>query len=811
MSRISPIYIGVFVLSAGVLAQELALTRIFSVAQWYHFAFMAVGVALLGFGASGSLLAILPTPGERDIRQRLALGAGLYALSTLASYLLANASPFDPFRLAWEGQQFLYLGLYYLALAVPFLFAGLVIGGALAAFPREAGGLYAANLLGSGIGCLIALAGPVLYGGTGPVLLSALLGLGAMLIFSLGRHRLLTTMAVLGGLAILPLPVLQPAWLEIRMSAHKSLSQALRHSGAKLLWTGWNAFSRVDVVESPGLHLMPGLSFAYSGPTPPQIGVAVDGENLSPLTRLAPAEATFAEYLPTALAYQFVDRPSVLIVEPQGGLDVLTALHHDASSVVVLTSNPLVVEAVRDRFSSYTGNVFNDLRVQVIEESPRSYLRRSQGKFDVIQVSLTESFRVVAAGAYSLSENYLYTVEAFQQYLEHLEAGGVLSLSRWIQVPPSEELKALSLAVAALERMGLAHPEERVAAIQTLQTATILVKKDVFLPEQITALKRFCDERQFDPIYFPGIRPEDLNRYQIFPDQPHPKAFSQILSPQEREKLYDDYPFDVSPSSDDRPFFFHFFRWQQAGDVMRLWGKVWLPFGGAGYLVLVALLLLVALASVILIILPLLIQRALAWKRRGTLLKIEEGMRPLPRWRVLIYFSALGLGYLFIEIPLMQRFILFIGQPTYSFALVLSTVLLCSGVGSLVSRRWTGHALPVLGLLFLLALASPFLLRLTFDAWLGQPLPLRLLASVGVIAPLSFLMGIPFPLGIRLLAGSSPGHIPWAWAINGCASVISAILAAMAALSYGFSWVLVLAALSYGVGLVVIYPWLCRS
>ncbi|MFH1485081.1 MAG: hypothetical protein ABIH46_03335, partial [Chloroflexota bacterium] len=329
MNRILSVHAGIFILAAAMLALELALTRLFSVAQWYHFAFMAVGVALLGFGASGSILALFPAPAERDIRARLALGAGLFASAVLGSYLLANNIPFDPFRLAWEWQQFVHMAVYYLCLATPFFFVGLVVGGALAAFPHAAGGLYASNLMGSGLGCLVALVTPGIFGGVGPILFSSLMGLVAMLFFSWHRSRLLTTIAILGAVGVLPLLVLQLPWLEIQMSPYKSLMQALRHSEARLLWSGWNAFSRVDVVDSPGMHMTPGLSFAYHGPTPPQIGLSVDGENLSPITRSKPAQAAFTRYLPTALAYHLVDRPSVLLIEPQGGLDVLTALHHD--------------------------------------------------------------------------------------------------------------------------------------------------------------------------------------------------------------------------------------------------------------------------------------------------------------------------------------------------------------------------------------------------------------------------------------------------------------------------------------------------
>jgi hypothetical protein len=812
-------YLGIFLLSMAGLCLEITLTRIFSLAQWYHFAFMAVSIALLGFGASGSFLSLFPNLVKKNPTRLLAGLSMLLALGILASYLNINYIPFDSYRIAWEREQILFLAIYYLFLALPFFFSGLAIGVLLAAQPEQAGKIYSFNLAGSALGCLAAVVALPLLGGARTVMFSALLGALAAIAFALegspspnpslggrGTQTPPPRRGRLGGggfcqllvsgliaLALLFLTVCPPSFLEIRLSPYKGLSQALLYPGAEVVFSRWNAFSRVDVIESQGVKSAPGLSLAHPDPLPPQLGLFTDGDNLSPITR--PEKLGFIDYLPVSLPHRLRSGAKALIIEPKGGLDVLAALQQGASSVVAVESNPLVIQVARDTFE----DPYLDQRVTVVAENGRSYVRRVGERFDVVQVSLADTYRPVTSGAYSLSENYLYTVEAFVDYLANLSEGGLLVVSRWLQMPPSESLRAGALAVTALEKAGFSQPELRLVAIRSWSTLLLLVKNGEFTGGEIEAVKSFCQQRQFDLVYYPGIQEAEANRYNVYPEPLYYQGFQDLLFG-DRARFYAEYSYDVSPTTDDRPFFFHFFKWSQTPEILQTFGKIWQPFGGSGYFVLVALLILALLASAVLILFPLLFRR----RASALLLPPDRQIRRPNRWRVFAYFAMLGFGYLFVEIPLMQHFILFLGQPVYAFAAVLFAILLFSGLGSMISAR---PSLPkTLMALIGAIILYPFILPFVFRLLLGQSLGLRLLVAVLSLAPLGFLMGVPFPKGVEIVGRLAPDLVPWAWGINGCTSVLASILSAMLAISFGFSWVLVVASVAYAAALGVIYP-----
>jgi hypothetical protein len=768
-------YLGLALLSAAALAFEITLTRLFSVTQWYHFAFLAVSVALLGYGASGTALSLVPRWTKPPTARRSVTLAFLFALSIVGAYLTLNHLPFDSYRIAWERIQVLYLALYYLALTAPFFCAGLVTGFLLAVHARRGAQLYAANLLGSASGGLV----PVLVlplVGEGTILIIAAIGLLAALIFSLRLPKSPWTFAVRSSCLLICALFFLLAWFlpvpfHLHLSPYKSLSQVLLFPDAEVVWQRWNPFSRVDRVASSAIRSAPGLSLSYPGRLPEQDGLFVDGDDLSPVMRATKRQA-FTDYLPVALPYQLRVGGEALVLEPRGGLDVRVALDQGAASVVAVESNPLLVEA--------GDKVYEDDRVQVEHEEGRSYARRSDETFDVIHLALSDGYRPVTSGAYSLGERYDLTVEAFGDYLARLRPGGLLVVERWLQLPPSETLRAGATVIEALRQAGVDDLATRLAVLRDWQVGLILVKNGAFTDGELATIREFCQIRSLDLVALPGLTEAEANRFNILEEPVYYRAFRQLLT--DPEGLYSTQLYDVRPPSDDRPFFFHFFRWQQTGAVLQQLGRTWQPWGGSGYLVLVALLVLAAVTSGVLILLPM------------THLAREGKERRLRR-RTLAYFGLLGLGFLFVEIPLIQRFILFLGQPIYAFTTVVTAMLLFSGLGSLVaprlSVRWT------LPLLVAAILFYPLGLPLIFRGLLGAPLTVRLAITACSLAPLGFLMGIPFPSGLAWLRERAPGLIPWAWAINGCASVLASVLAAIVALSAGFSWVLIAAGLAY--------------
>ena len=781
--------LGVGLVSAATLLLELTLTRLFSVAQFYHFAFMAISLALLGSGASGSLLAVRPGWGRRP-----ALLALLFALSVPVSALVFNSVPFDSYSMAWDRRQVGYLAAYFASAGLPFLFGGLVVGSRLAADTERAHRTYAASLLGSAAGCGLALPALATLGGEGALLLAgALAGLGAA---AFAWPRKLASLA-LAGLAALGMwaAITPPGVFEQRLSPRKDLVLALLAPGAEHALTAWNAIARVDVVESRSIHIVPGLSLNSPAGPPPQIGVTLDGDTLMPISGVSPAEAEpFARYLPLAAAYELRPGAETLVVEPGGGLDVLTALANGAGHVTALSDNPLLLRVVGEEYGDYTEGLYNDARVTLVEEGGRAYLRGPGPAYDIIDLALTDSFRPVTSGAYSLSEHYTYTVEAFADGLARLEEDGLLVATRWVQTPPTETLRTLGGAIAALEGRGVSEPGEQVMAFRTLRTLTLLVGARPFRPEEVDSLRAFLTARSYDLVWAPGMAPEEANRFSVLPEAVYYNGFRALLegTPAERDAFYAEYEFDVRPATDNRPFFFHYFKWRQTPDVLAALGHTAQPFGGSGYFVLLALLGLVTGAAGLLIVAP------VAVARRG------GGLDYGGTGRVLVYFLALGLGFLFVEIPLAQRFILLVGRPVTALVVVLFALLLFSGIGSALSPR-----LPLphtLGVLVALVAVYPALVDGLLRGTLGAPLVVRGLVATLALAPLGLAMGVPFAAGLALVEGERPGLTAWAWAINGSASVVSAVLAVVVAMGWGLAAVLWSGAAAYGLALAAIWP-----
>jgi hypothetical protein len=760
---------------------------------------MIVSLALLGYGASGTYLAIFPMSPSISLANTLGWISIGQAFTILGSYLFTNLLPFDSFSIAWNPKQALLLIGQFVALALPFFFNGLGVGLLLASFPTAAGRTYAANLLGSAVGCLLALFLPSFFGVAGMMTLCTGLAASAALIcFSVsiiqnprgkGPKRFSPLLVGIGGsMLLLGFACLDLGlrftgkesipWTEPYLSPYKSLSYALQYPGAKVVSRTWNAFSQVDVVRSAGIRSLPGMSYRCLGQIPKQDGLLVDGDELTPILHTV-EDQTFFNCLPGAVAFEIRPQPEVLVIEPRGGLDILTALNLGAAQVMAVEANPLIMKAARE--------IYSLPRVISVIETVRSFLHRTEDHYDIIVYTLTASFQPVRSGTFSLAEDYRYTVESFLNALQKLKPGGLLVITRWLQNPPSEDLKTFALAVTAVEKDG-GNPAKQIVAFRGYNTVTILVSNQPFTLKELEIIQSFTSEKAFDLIYAQDLNEEESNIFNILPEPIYFRIYHELVQTQPRENFYQAYPYHVSPPTDDQPFFGHFFKWSQIKQVVAELGKTSQPFGGAGYLSMVGLLLLAIILAGMIILLPL----TLINKRRYR-----------PQFRLLVYYAMLGLGYLMVEIPLLQRFILYLGQPAYAMICVLFSLLFFSAFGSQVSRSTS----PIISLatLAVLLVLMPIFLPAIFSTTLTLAIENRLVITILTLAPLGFLMGMPFPGGIRWLTlRGDEATIPWAWGINGAMSVIAAVLAAILATSIGFNWVLRIGALCYCVALLMV-------
>jgi len=765
----------IFLSSLATLAFEVLLTRVFSITLWYHFAFMVVSIAMLGFAASGTLLALFPGLRQPD-------RIGWYSLALAAAlpvgFILANLVPFDPVRLAWEQSELFNILLTYIFLSLPFFCTGLVITTAFSVASERAGLLYGADLVGAGIGSLGVL--PLL--GTVPaeqaVLLLSIMVAGASCLTGGWRLRGAACLlaAATGALLIFRPPLIQP-----HISPYKGLEAALRYPGAQHLRTHLTPFARIDTFRSPAVRYAPGLSLRYLENLPEQIGISIDGGEVNAVTNANDAAAlAFLGELPAALPYAMGSRREVLALDPAGGLPVLMARRNGAKRVATVESTPALPGVIREDFRGFSGGIYEG---ESRGGLGRSWLAGVDRRFDLIDITHQGA---LPSGAFGIGEDYRFTVEAFREYLEHLTDSGLLCVNLFIIPPPRTELRILATLVAALEEAGVGEAERHLAAIRSWGTITVVAKRSPLTPAEIAAVRHFCRERRFDLAWLPGAAAEESNLYVRTRDTDYFRAFRAILSRDERDRFFSEYLFDVRPVRDEAPFFSLFLRLDKLAEIYRTMGSKWQFFLEEGYL-LPAVFLQVLVISLVLVCLPL-----LAGKGKGKSGDGATGRRLLP------YFALLGLAYMFVEVALIQKSILLLEQPPVAVAAVLAALLVSSGCGSLLGQRFPRLERPatLLGialLVLLCAISLPWLMAFA-QTW---PLPLRSTFFCLLVALPGTLMGIPFPAGLRLLGGTAPELIPWAWTVNGTVSVLAPLLAVMIAMSAGFRGVLLVGAGAY--------------
>ncbi len=692
-----------------------------------------------------------------------------------------NFLPFDSYSIAWDPKQVLILMLYFVAASLPFLFAGWTAGASLAEAGQEAHLPYAAVFIGSALGCPIALGSHALWGELGGVALATALGLLAAAVFS---TRALSRSVLVGlAAASLVLGATAPAGLDLRLSPYKPLALSRLAPGARNVVSRWSAASRVDVVESSSIHVFPGLSLNASLQIPEQAGLFVDGDGPLPITSVSPDDPSamaLAVRMPSSLAYQLRPNARTLILDPGAGLNVLIALTNGAARVSVPRDEPLVLDILSGPYAGMSAGLLNHPRVEVTDRAGRGALRSGAEAYDVIEFALSGPFRPVTSGAFSLTENYTLTVEAMGDAFARLSDRGLVVVSRWLGTPPSESARAWATMLAALSRQGVEDLGPHLLAYRSMRTSTFIASRRAFSPEELAATRRFLEMNGFDPIFLPDLQPQELNQHNRLPEPVYHRLYTALLL--HPESTIDTSDFNLRPPTDDRPYFFHFFRWRQTPEVLATLGLTWQPFGGSGYFVLLALMALMLILAVPLMFLPLVLTR----RARADL---RPGKAPMA------YFALLGAGYLMVEIPLIQSLTLLLDQPSIALAMVLFTLLLTSGIGSLLSPRLSlpRVLIALVGFVGLLVALLPAVI----EAALPWGMSARLALTLGLLLAPGLLMGVPFAAGLRRLERALPGLIPWAWAVNGAVSGVSGVLAAIVGLDWGFRVVLAIGGLAY--------------
>ncbi len=785
-------------LSACSLAYEVLLMRLFSIIQWHHFAYMIISLALLGYGASGTFLCLYRQALLARFSGAFLLNLLLFAITMPAAFMLVQAIPFNPLELLWDGRQVLYMLALYLILSIPFFFAANCIGLTFMQHRERISRLYAYDMLGAGLGSagivvLLSLAMPQ----------DSLRFLAALAIIATAlAARELRLPAriplILLPLAMLPL-ILPTGWTTLQLSPYKSLSQSLNIPDTRVVDQISSPLGLLTLVESPSVpwRHAPGLSLHASDEPPPQLALFTDGDGMTAINRHSENRQDYAylDYMTSALPYHLKSLQRVAILGAGGGSDILQARYHGVAQVDAVEINAQITDLLSTKFRAFAGPVYTSDQVRLHIREARGFIAGGDRRYDLIQVSLLDAFNAAAAGLYALNESYLYTVEAFREYLERLEPGGYLAISRWLKLPPRDALKLVDTAIEAIAQTGASNAAQRLVLIRSWQTSTLLIKNGDFNAEEIARLRQFCQQRGFDTSYFPGISEGQSNRFNQMPNDELFHGTRQLLDDR-HDAFVEGYKFNIQAATDNQPYFFNFFKWSSLAEISMLRQSGGMALLEWGYLVLVFTLLQALLASVLFILLPLFKLNNKQPQQRGGHMVFGAA-----------YFFLLGLAFLFLEIVHIQRFILFLHHPIYAVSTVLASFLIFAGLGSAGSRRYAGgrelkgihlaiSAIVVIGVGYLLLL--PYLLPLMMD-W---PIAMKTIVTIILIAPLAYCMGFPFPLGLSLIGSDRPQLIPWLWAINGCASVISAIVATLCAIHLGFNLVIVFALTLYIAALV---------
>lgn len=741
-------YAAIALVSATVMLYEIAITRILSVVLWYHFAFLAVSLAMMGLGVPGVWFALRGI-GGRALERALLISAISVPLSLVV--LLQYGGPL-PWRTA----------LATLCILVPML----ALGSAVCVLLMRARGraisrMYGADLLGATAGALAVV--PLMHVVPTPVILVGSALLPAFALLMVGRPR--TGFLLIGAIAALV------AWHDpLRVRYGKVYSE----KALDLLYERWTPTARLTVISTP-FHRRAfgwGMGTRYVPRPVPQVWLEQDGSAGTPITRLDAAQDAldYLFYDVTSLAHQLKPVPEVCVIGAGGGRDILTALAAGAKDVDAVELNPYIVRLVTSEFGTYSGDVYHLPGVHAVVSEGRSYLTRTPRRYDLIQISLIDSWAATAAGAYALSENYLYTVEAYRLYWNHLTPTGMLSTSRWMT--DLEAVRLANLLRESLAQEGVADPEAHLAIAQGGQVATVLASRTPFAAPLRDSLEAVCKRRGFTlhwPLRTPGADASEIGVVL----RRGPQGF--------RAR-----GLDVSAPVDDRPFFFHNIavfggaKSTDAGSILN---------NARAVIVLRHLMTIVVLLALVLFFMPFLLRSALP---RGPQF-----------WRGSAFFGLIGLGFMLVEIPMIQKMILYLGHPSHAITVVLASMLLGAGLGSIASGRLPGRWILWWGALLVAVIAAANLsLGGVFQSTIGWPWLHRVATAFAIAGVMGFFMGFALPLGMVRFGDLSKA---WFWAVNGASGVTASVCSLGLAMTFGFERVVWIGAALYALSVALLH------
>lgn len=778
-------------ISISIIAFQLVLIQIISFVQWYHFAYMIISIAMLGFGTAGTIISLFKDKLLTRANKILPL---LMILSGLTMPIVVYLSQINPIRfdtmLFFTGNyQIERLLMNYILFIIPFLLGALAIGIIFTKNVSSIGKLYFSNLIGSGIGgVLILVLIWIFFLEKLPAIVGSFAVISGLILF----NRINFQFLFIGLISLIILSISFLYSPELRPSEFKSRSRTLLLQDARIVDRQTGPYGVMEIISSPSIRNADGLSLKFQSEIKGGFAIFCNGDLVGYLhSKNQNDSLNFLRFTTAQLPFVIKKRDKVLILNSEGGSEILRSLDAGVRSVAVVEPNTTLIDILTTRHPELNDSVYLNKQVSVYKTTARSYLLSGEEKFDLVVLQTIDAFGGTS-GLYSLREQFHLTKEAISDMLTQLDSDGVLMINVWLDYPPRNSLKILTTIAEVLENKNLPNPQNYLIAIKNWNYLTILIKATPITKAEEEVCRSFCNDMLFDLVLFPNLKMEERDRFnKLFDNQFYLLVDKIFYSKNERESLVKEYVFNISPATDDKPFFSQFLRWKNINYLKEKFGNQNIPFLELGYILLYVTLVQIFIVAAIFIVLPL----------------FKIGFSGKNKFGVLVYFCGIGFGYMFIEIIFIQVYTIYFGNPIYSASAVICLMLICSGIGSYITQNSKYVHMKtklVIGIIAMLLLIQALILKEILFITIHYSLTFKIIIALTLISPCAFFMGIPFPAGMKKTSDQSPSLIPWAWGINGFASVMATVLATVFAVELGFTAVIIGAALFYSLVIIAV-------